>query len=397
MNISSYSQIIFEKGYYINDSDEKIDCLIKNLDWKNNPTEIEYKLSESDNELTTKISNIKEFGIDGKSKYLRVTAQIDRSSNNTNTLSNNTSPEFSQEIVLLKVLVEGRANLYQFEEGNLVKYFYQIDSAKIEPLIYKRYRTNDDEIGVNETYKGQLWASIRCDAIEYSRIKSIRYAEKSLANYFSDYNICKNSEQINFTTLQKKDLFNLTLRPGLKMSSAKFQRQTTYWNELEFESKLGLRFGVEAEFVFNFNNNKWAFITEPTFQQYSSKKNQNYFSDPPLNLYSDMEVDYTSIEIPVGLRYYSFISQKSKVFFNAIWIYDLVVGDSKLMLNASAISDKELDINSLSNYAFGLGYNYDSKYGIELRYQTARKLLGDYIYWSSEYKTVSVIFGYTLF
>ena len=41
LSLNSYSQINFDKGYFINDSNQKVDCLIKNIDWKNNPTEIE--------------------------------------------------------------------------------------------------------------------------------------------------------------------------------------------------------------------------------------------------------------------------------------------------------------------------------------------------------------------
>ena len=40
------AQISFEKGYYIDNSNQKVDCLIKNVDWKNNPTSFEYKLSD---------------------------------------------------------------------------------------------------------------------------------------------------------------------------------------------------------------------------------------------------------------------------------------------------------------------------------------------------------------
>ena len=39
----SYSQITFEKGYFISNDGIKTECFIKNLDWRNNPTEFEYK------------------------------------------------------------------------------------------------------------------------------------------------------------------------------------------------------------------------------------------------------------------------------------------------------------------------------------------------------------------
>lgn len=44
----SYSQIAFEKGYFINESNKRVDCLIKNVDWRSNPKKFEYKLSQND-------------------------------------------------------------------------------------------------------------------------------------------------------------------------------------------------------------------------------------------------------------------------------------------------------------------------------------------------------------
>ena len=52
-----YSQISFENGYFIDNNNQKINCLIKNLDWEKNPTEFKYKLSES-SELNKKNNKI---------------------------------------------------------------------------------------------------------------------------------------------------------------------------------------------------------------------------------------------------------------------------------------------------------------------------------------------------
>ena len=40
LTVNVYSQISLEEGYYIDNSNQKINCLIKNLDWKNNPTHL---------------------------------------------------------------------------------------------------------------------------------------------------------------------------------------------------------------------------------------------------------------------------------------------------------------------------------------------------------------------
>ena len=82
LSLNCYSQISFQKGYYIDNTNQKINCLIKNINWKNNPTKFEYKLSENSESKKTTIKTIKEFGIDNISKYVRSTVNIDRSSVN---------------------------------------------------------------------------------------------------------------------------------------------------------------------------------------------------------------------------------------------------------------------------------------------------------------------------
>lgn len=44
LSLITNAQIIFEKGYYITNDDQKIDCFIKNNDWKYNPSEFDYQL-----------------------------------------------------------------------------------------------------------------------------------------------------------------------------------------------------------------------------------------------------------------------------------------------------------------------------------------------------------------
>ena len=124
LSLNSYSQVSFEKGYYIDNNDQKISCLIKNLDWKNNPTKFEFKLSENSETQKADIKSIKEFAITNATKFIRSTVKIDRSSGNVNNLNADKNPVFSEEQLFLKVLVEGKANLYEYTDSDLKRYFY---------------------------------------------------------------------------------------------------------------------------------------------------------------------------------------------------------------------------------------------------------------------------------
>lgn len=103
LSFNCYSQISFEKGYYINNSYQKTNCLIKNIDWKNNPTEFKYKLFENSESKKTSIKSVKEFCIDNISKYVRRIVNIDRSSEIMDDLNNDKNPTFKEEKLFLKV------------------------------------------------------------------------------------------------------------------------------------------------------------------------------------------------------------------------------------------------------------------------------------------------------
>ncbi|WP_397364543.1 hypothetical protein [Olleya sp. R77988] len=105
LSFNCYSQITFEKGYFIDDSNQKTNCLIKNIDWQDNPTEFEYKLSENSKSKKANIKSIKEFGIDNISKYVRSIVNIDRSSEMLDDLTNDRNPEFKEEELFLKVFI----------------------------------------------------------------------------------------------------------------------------------------------------------------------------------------------------------------------------------------------------------------------------------------------------
>ena len=393
--INSYSQIIFEKGYYINNSNQKINCLIKNLDWKNNPTEFEYKQTENSDVKKATIKSVQEFGIYNTSKYFRKIVEIDQSSNNIGYLSTDKNPIFKKTEIFLKVLVEGKANLYSFEDGFLRRFFYSLETSNIEQLIYKRYKSSENKVGQNNRFRNQLWNDLKCSTIKMNNLKNLKYAKSNLISFFSKYNTCSNSEFINYDKKQKRDLFNLTLRPRINSSSLATNNASNVSRSIDFGNKLSFGFGVEAEFILPFNKNKWAILIEPTYQRFKAEKTIDASNVSGGKLTGD--VNYSSIEIPVGLRHYFFLNENSKIFINAAFIFDLGSTSSIKFKRANNTNLNSFDIKTEKNMAFGLGYKFNNQYSIEIRHQTSRDLLKIYNSHESDYKTLSIIFGYSIF
>lgn len=131
---NSIAQINFEKGYFINSSGEKTECLIKNEDWRSNPEFIQYKLSEDDIIKTLSIANTKEFSVYESSKFIRENIDIEYSSLETNKITDKRKLNFENKTLFLRVLTEGKANLYSFRDRSIIKFIAA--SRKIDELLF---------------------------------------------------------------------------------------------------------------------------------------------------------------------------------------------------------------------------------------------------------------------
>jgi len=180
LSFNSYSQIEFEKGYLIDNSGKRTDCFIQNMDWKNNPDKFEYKLTGNSELKIGTIKTIKEFTISNTLKYKRFLVEIDKSSSQINKLTNSKKPEFKEETLFLKSLLEGKANLYFYEGNNLTRYFYSVDNSDVKQLIYKSYRTSDNKVEKNNSYKQQLWVDLNCKDIVLNDAKNTDYRKGDL-------------------------------------------------------------------------------------------------------------------------------------------------------------------------------------------------------------------------
>lgn len=388
LTLHSYSQIIFEKGYFINNNDQKTDCLIKNLDWNSTPTEFQYKLDEQDQPVTTNLQQVKEFVISNESKYERHTINIDLSSNNINEIDYNKAPKFKEEKIFLKVLVEGKANLYEYSKNNLTLYFFRTDTIPVNQLIYKTYKVSEDQVAKNKQYKQQIWMALKCENITLKSIENLNYNRNELINVFVKYNECNNTEFTNFEKHEsRKSSFHVSIRPGIKNSSLTVTNAYTSERDRKFDSKVGFRIGAEAEYVLPFNKNKWALILEPTYQSYKAERID----------YGDKksEIKYQSIELPIGVRHYFFLSDNSKIFINAQYIIEAAFSsEAKILFNSYIMEDAK--VKPQGGFAVGAGYNYKKKYSTELRYGH-KNIIGNHEYLSSRYGTIALIFGYTIF
>jgi len=388
------AQINFEPAYFINNADIKTNCFIRNVDWKNNPSSFEYKLGEDDDSRIASISDIKEFQVDNESRYVRAKVRMNRATDNNNALDTHKDIVFKEEEVFLKTLSEGDALLYYFEDNNLRRFFYQVDGSLIDPLIYKRYRKSITEIASINTFKQQLWNDLKCDGISRNFVNSVNYKIDDLVDLFDKYNACKDPTYANNKESKTKLGFNLSIRPGIDYTSLSITNTTSRTRNVDFDSEINFRLGVELEGILPFNKNKWGMFIEPTFHSFSSEKQTE-----PTAFNSNTSlatVNYKSIEIPMGLRHYMFLNDNAKLFANVGYVVDIPLNAS--VAYEGTFGTTAIEFGSNGSFIFGLGFKYN-KIGVEARYIGKREVFGNgaFVSYFSDYQGYSLIFGYTLF
>ncbi|WP_046757004.1 porin family protein [Kordia jejudonensis] len=395
MSYYSFAQISFDKGYFIDNSGQKTECYIKNMDWKNNPSDFEYKLTETSEQKSIGIRNVAVFEIYDQSKFERHTVAIDVSYQNLNDLPTSEAPQWQQKQLFLKVLVEGKASLYSYVDSNLRKYFFSVDDKNIEQLVYKKYLQAESRVAENTTYKKQLWDYLKCDAVTSKKIKNTLYTKSKLVKLFAAYNSCEGNTFTNFAARDNSTGFNLSVKPGVNFSSFGITNAVNQRFTIDFGQNTSLQLGLEAEFVLNFNKNKWAIVAEPTYVSYKTNKEVVYAQDTAGDRTTNVEVDYSAIEVPVGVRHYMFLNDSSKLFVNAFYMFNISLTKD---IRSEQPNFIDIVLDPRGNFAFGLGYKYNNKYSIEFRYKTAREMLPlNGFYAASDYNSVALVFGYTIF
>ncbi|MEM1003351.1 MAG: outer membrane beta-barrel protein, partial [Bacteroidota bacterium] len=322
---------------------------------------------------------------------------------NLNSVSSNINPVFKIEQLFLRVLVEGDANLYAYKDTNLQRYFYSKEASEIKQLIYKMYKTVDNSvdsnkkrIAYNKKYKQQVRQELNCSPIKSSSIKKLTYQEASLFKYFVAYNECSGAPTKTYGDRQERGQFLLNIRPRINSSSLAVRAVGTNTFNTNFARETGFGLGIEGEFILPFNNQKWSLLIEPTYRKFAQEKirTSNQVSGGTLQ----STVTYNSVELPVGLRRYFFLGKRSTIFANISFYLADSPGTSSVDFrrsDQSIIHSLEVDVRN--NLAFGLGYKFDRKFGLEVRFDTDREILMKWQSWRSSYQKVAVILSYTPF
>jgi hypothetical protein len=379
-----FSQFVFEKGYFIDNTDKKVSCYIKNLDWLDNPSEVDIKIDSLGTSTSLTVNDIKEFEIYNEFKFVRAITEIDTTIESLEKLVNDKKPYWVTRTLFLKVLVEGKANLYYYEGNELIRYFFNVDNNKIKQLVHKKYLSSKSEIVENNMYLGQLSLELNC--YNNQDLKRLKYQNEELVDFFIKYNKC-NAIDSKIYIKKSSQIVHLKIVAGANISSAKIEAE----NEVNFGVVPSFLIGFETEYIVPFNKKRWSVILEPYFGYYkTSKKFINILTQD----YNDAEIDFKYFDILGGFRFSHIINNNLKIHLTPYYHFYFPINSFSTMRYVSSTS--KLDITWNSSYAIGLGVTY-RKYCVEFKYFNELDLVQKYIYINSSFNNQGFSVKYTLF
>jgi hypothetical protein len=367
--INAIAQDKFKKGYFIDNDGKKVQALIQNEKWTTQPERFNYKFADQGRVITLTLKEVKEFSVYNRFKYRRVEFTIDNASDNRENLSIEKTPQYITKTAFLKVMVEAdEVSLFEYKSENQQRFFYQKGLRKVTLLRYNKYKKANGEIGEINTFRKQLSEDVMtpCASID------IPYTKAKLADYVVSYNNCTRTDKrlIDFREFELRRDWKFKAKAGVNIAS--FDVVNRSGGNSGEGNGTGVRIGFEIEHFLQFKNKNWSVFLEPTYYSLTN---------------DEVSLTYNGLEIPVGLRNYIQVSQKSYTFLNA--------GVSLDLSGSSTAGSTTLDTGIAIFY--GVGYSYDKKLSLEIRNYTNRRLSGqnDNLLEANQTANLAIVLGYT--
>ncbi|MGB3800207.1 MAG: hypothetical protein WA952_10365 [Lewinella sp.] len=310
--VAGFAQKTYQPGYLIDGNGKREAVQILNKDWRYNPTEIQVRRTADQDPITVPTEALREFGIDGKARYINRHVAIEKSSV-SRTTRNTTRPVQEVERVLLRVEVEGEASLYSYRAPRVTKYFLTQDGGQINQLMYTVHRAADGGLVETRTFVRQLQRLLTCDD-SFSVGTDLNYKLAALTDVIMAYNTCASGgEQIVYgNETSKGKSFYLTLQPGFYYTDYKLISAGNNERILDSENRLALRIGVAAEYVLPYGANTFSVLFQPSYYRFSAPA----MLPEPSESESESEylMEYAAFDLPVAFRAYHFLQRDIKVF-----------------------------------------------------------------------------------
>ncbi|WP_116108458.1 hypothetical protein [Lewinella sp. IMCC34191] len=381
--VAGFAQKTYEPGYLIDGSGKREAVEILNKDWRHNPAEILVRRTADQEPITVPTQALREFGIDGKARYINRHVAIEKSSVSRSTRST-TRPVQEVERVLLRVEVEGNASLYSYLAPRVNKYFISLDDSQFTQLVYTVHRASDGNLTETRTFVRQLDRMLACGNA-FSVPSDLKYQLDDLRDIVSAYNTCAYAgpHTIYENEPARENSFLVTLQPGIYHTDFKLTDRENHERIVDSKNRSVLRLGVETEYMFSYGGHTLSAIFRPSYYRFSGH------ATPTESPESEYIMEYAALDLPVALRYHHPLQEDINVF--ATGGIGLLAPFGKLHENGQELSKMKGTLSACAE----VGVRYRGLYNLAIGYEAhGNTLPGESL--SARTSGLRITTGYTL-
>lgn len=391
--VQTYAQDV--KGYYITESGKTINGFFEDGDF-NNSQVLKFKETPSAAAQNLPI-DVVEYGLDDLNlKYEKLSVKVDISTKD----SHNKEPVWETKTLFLNIIVSGNANLYSYTKDYETKFFYKTkDKQGAEQLINKKYFTDTEKIAMNRAYRQQLYNTVNCNnQKKVSDFVDVAYNKTALENLFIEYNECMGGES---------KVFKTKIESGFKFTAFAGVSSTTFGvtdNDRLPDDGSNINYLVGAEIAYRFPSQTSEVFLMAEYETIDGNI-QGRKDNPYNHIISKYEFNGSAINTAIGYRYNFILSNMNKIFLEGAFNLSFPSGEvtQNVLVYPAAGSDPypetTYDYKWKTGFClgFGVGYVFDGKYGIALRYTTKRDFLEDvYSFYKTEVSRLGLNLRYTI-
>ncbi|NEV93479.1 hypothetical protein G3567_04850 [Psychroflexus sp. YR1-1] len=417
------SQSAYVSGYFITEDNSKVECLIYNRDWGQNPEEITYKMDEDSKTQTATLEDITEFKLDNTEHYYK------RFKLNSDLVSYEDSKTIKQkgEAVFIKVLIDSETKLYSYKKSG-ERFFFFGDE---KPVLLRYDKTINDKGKAikSRAFQKQLYDELNCVKFKISRYSKLEYTAKDLISLFKDYYRCNDYNFETTYTRRTRFKYDFKLISGLNfLSDVSTSYEFTYnydkpappssgnvsipvsgesSERIHYKTKLNYIVGFENELFLPIQRNKWSLFFAPNYQHYSGETSSYRLDEDFLTSRTlpEFEFEFSSLELPLGIRYYSRWNENFKLFGHVAVSFNYLIESNfeenfeldLLSENIGIVLSPANQFGMTSSIFLGFGANYQDKYSISLNYYLDRSFGEENFYEHEASGAISLILSYKLF
>jgi hypothetical protein len=390
----SFSQK-FEKGYFIENNGNKVECFLDKKYQFYSPDIVKYKLLENDNIKEIGLNSIKELSIYNKVIYYKFNVELEVSGVGIEDLNNEKKLNTITKNVLLELVEDGKIKLfvYNFDYKSC---FYLLKEGESVPelLDYKKYRSGEQFVAVSENndYRNEIYNFVKDANISAAELENIEYEEDDLQKVIKRYNEFNNNSLSLNIKKSKSSKLNIKPRLSILNSSVEYQNliNSSFNSKSKFDSKVGLGFGIdlELETISNFS----VFLS-PIFSSYTNTSTQTIYGVSSNDRVIETKVDYKFIRNLIGVRKYFELKNKKEIYLGANLIFDYVLNSETLQVFHPDL----INLNSNFQLGLNLGFDINKRYYIEFNYDLPKNLSSNTTGRETKYNNISFSVMYNLF